>query len=262
MIWIFGPDTDRSRAIERALGARGLTTQRTEDTTTATKAEACGDIVLCVQARKIIPNPPPRRVFVLHDSLLPKYRGCAPLAWQILNGEKEFGVSLIEAVAAVDAGPVIERISVTLKDPTYDEAYDALTPIYTRLVSHHVQDLVAGTYFSQPQPVKGVSYGCRRRPSDSVIFPDTDTSDEAVNIWRASSRRFGFPCMLGACGPYDDLSLRYVVGADREGPTLFGEPSVHRRLTKDSAVFVFKDRRSVTLHFGESYRKQSTTVAI
>jgi methionyl-tRNA formyltransferase len=50
-----------------------------------------------------------RRNLVVHSSDLPRGRGFAPLAWQILNGQKEITTCLIEAAAEVDAGPIVER---------------------------------------------------------------------------------------------------------------------------------------------------------
>ncbi len=52
----------------------------------------------------------------LHASLLPKYRGAAPINWAIINGEKETGVSLMKMVRLMDAGPVLCQESVVIKE--------------------------------------------------------------------------------------------------------------------------------------------------
>jgi len=76
---------------------------------------------LCVVAAygKILPQEildVPEHGFInLHASLLPKYRGAAPIQWALLNGEKETGVSIFKLVAALDAGPVLARQPVAIE---------------------------------------------------------------------------------------------------------------------------------------------------
>jgi methionyl-tRNA formyltransferase len=60
----------------------------------------------------------------LHASLLPKYRGAAPIQWALLNGEKETGVSVFKLVAALDAGPVLARQAVKIEE---DDNAETLT---------------------------------------------------------------------------------------------------------------------------------------
>ena len=77
---------------------------------------------LCVVAAygKILPQEIldiPKHGFInLHASLLPKYRGAAPIQWALLNGEKETGISIFKLVAELDAGPVLARATVKIED--------------------------------------------------------------------------------------------------------------------------------------------------
>lgn len=70
-----------------------------------------GDIGIVVSFGKIIPesllNFYPKGIINLHPSLLPKYRGPNPIRWQILNGERESGVTIIKLTKEVDAGPIL-----------------------------------------------------------------------------------------------------------------------------------------------------------
>lgn len=58
----------------------------------------------------------PRGGFNLHGSLLPKYRGRAPINWALVNGEKETGVTLHQMVAKADAGPIVGQHKVSISD--------------------------------------------------------------------------------------------------------------------------------------------------
>ena len=70
-----------------------------------------GEIGVVVSFGKIIPNSIieifPKGIINLHPSLLPKYRGPNPIRWQILNGEKESGVTIMKLTNEVDAGPIL-----------------------------------------------------------------------------------------------------------------------------------------------------------
>lgn len=81
-----------------------------------------GDIGVVVSFGKIISesiiNLFPKKIINLHPSLLPKYRGPNPIRWQILNGEKESGVTIIKLTNDVDAGPILlqKKINIDEKD--------------------------------------------------------------------------------------------------------------------------------------------------
>lgn len=70
------------------------------------------EAVFVVNWRQFIPKEnfsiPPRGIFVIHDSLLPKYRGFAPLNWAIINGEKNTGATLFRIAEGIDSGDIID----------------------------------------------------------------------------------------------------------------------------------------------------------
>ena len=249
MICLFGPPTDRRDHIARALGGDVLLTDKVNEI-----VHDANDITICVQARDIIPNPRPRHVFVLHDSLLPAFRGCATLAWQILEGREEFGVTLIEAADCVDAGPIIASAKISAdKTPAnnYDRIYDRLTPLYVDLVVQNADSLVLGTYKATPQDKTAASYGSRRTPADSVIDPSRMDQRTAVRTIRASSARFGFPALLAKLPQCGAFGGREIVGYkdDTATPLLHGHPATHRRTSDDGAVFIFADGVCRELYF-------------
>lgn len=82
---------------------------------------------------------------VFHDSLLPRYRGFAPLVNSLINGENEVGVTALWAAETYDSGPVIDQASVAVSYPLrIQEAIDKVIPLYEALALRVVSALIAG----------------------------------------------------------------------------------------------------------------------
>ena len=81
----------------------------------------------------------------LHASLLPKYRGAAPVQWAILNGEKETGVCLMKMDAGMDTGPVYAREVVAI-DPkeTPITLFDKLSKVSAQILMKHLFEIASG----------------------------------------------------------------------------------------------------------------------
>jgi len=95
---------------------------------------------------------PPRGAINVHASLLPKYRGAAPVNYAILKGERETGVSIIEIVRKLDAGPILAAESTPIRpDETAGELEDRLAEIGARLACRVLDEIEAGTVTRTPQ---------------------------------------------------------------------------------------------------------------
>ncbi|MEQ8909965.1 MAG: formyltransferase family protein [Vicingaceae bacterium] len=85
--------------------------------------------------RWLIQESPPSKLIVLHDSLLPKYRGFSPLVNQLINGEREVGVSAIFAVEEYDKGPILEQQSKKINYPIkINTAIQLVSDLYAKVV--------------------------------------------------------------------------------------------------------------------------------
>lgn len=85
----------------------------------------------------------PAGVINIHASLLPKYRGGAPIQYAILNGEKETGISLMKSVLKMDAGPVYVQKSVTIaENENLSTLTEKLIVIAKDLVSSYLVDII------------------------------------------------------------------------------------------------------------------------
>ena len=88
----------------------------------------------------------------VHSSLLPKYRGAAPINWAILNGEKETGVTIMHMAPALDAGDIIaQRATPIDPDETAEALYDRLARLGADLLAETLPRLADGTAPRTPQ---------------------------------------------------------------------------------------------------------------
>lgn len=108
--------------------------------------------------------------FNLHASLLPQYRGAAPINWAIINGEKETGVTTFFLKQDIDTGDIIDQVSVPIgPDETFGEMHDRLMHIGADLTVKTIDSLLDGTLVSHPQP-HGAALDLKPAPK---LFRDT-----------------------------------------------------------------------------------------
>ena len=112
----------------------------------------------------------PLGAFNLHPSLLPAYRGRAPVNWVLVNGERETGVTLHHMVARADAGDIVGHRAVAIDDS--DNAltlYRKLVPLGVELIDELHPKIVAGTAPRRKMDIAKGSYFGRRKPEDGRI---------------------------------------------------------------------------------------------
>jgi methionyl-tRNA formyltransferase len=120
-----------------------------------------------------------RGAFNMHGSLLPKYRGRAPLNWAVLKGETETGATLHEMVEKPDAGRIVGQQAVPIgPDETAVEVFAKLTRAAESLLRKTIQSLVKGEISWKPNDLSKGSYYGRRTPEDGRI----DWSRSAAEI--------------------------------------------------------------------------------
>lgn len=102
---------------------------------------------------EVVWNMPPMGTFNLHASLLPKYRGAAPINWAIINGEKETGVTTFFLKHDIDTGHIIfQEKEIIREDDDAGSLYQRLMDKGAALVLKTVEAIQAGKYSSTPQP--------------------------------------------------------------------------------------------------------------
>jgi len=106
----------------------------------------------------------------MHGSLLPRYRGRAPVNWAILRGERETGATLHYMLARADAGDIVDSQAVPiLLDDDAREVFAKVTVAAEMVLARSLPALIAGTAPRRPQPLLPGEYFGRRRPEDGRI---------------------------------------------------------------------------------------------
>ncbi|HTY54407.1 MAG TPA: formyltransferase [Candidatus Binataceae bacterium] len=106
----------------------------------------------------------------LHPSMLPKYRGRAPVNWVLVNGERETGVTLHHMVARADAGDIVAQRAVAIDDSdTALTLYRKLVPLGAALVREFHPLIVAGRAPRSRQDLSQGNYFGRRQPEDGRV---------------------------------------------------------------------------------------------
>lgn len=126
----------------------------------------------------------------LHASLLPRWRGAAPIQRAVMAGDAEAGVAAMRMEAGLDTGPVgmEERIRLT-PDMTAGDLHDRLAPVGADLMGRAVGALARGTLQFRPQPVEGVTYAAKIDKAEARI----DWSRGSVEVLRRVMGLSPFP---------------------------------------------------------------------
>jgi methionyl-tRNA formyltransferase len=137
-------------------------------------AEMKPDLILSVYYRHMIPERilslAPLGAFNMHGSLLPKYRGRAPINWAILQGEPRIGMTLHRMVRAPDAGAIVDQEGVDIGPrDTAEQAFRKVLPCARRVLERQIDALLAGTAKETPQDSKQATYFGGRKPEDGRI---------------------------------------------------------------------------------------------
>ncbi|WNN45549.1 MULTISPECIES: bifunctional UDP-4-amino-4-deoxy-L-arabinose formyltransferase/UDP-glucuronic acid oxidase ArnA [Winslowiella] len=120
----------------------------------------CDEIINCAK----------QGAFNLHGSLLPDYRGRAPLNWALVNGETETGVTLHRMVARADAGAIVaqQRVAISAEDNART-LHGKLNQTAADLLSDILPRILTGDFTEQPQDNSKARYFGRRTPEDGRV---------------------------------------------------------------------------------------------
>ncbi len=95
----------------------------------------------------------------IHGSLLPRYRGAAPIQWALMEGEVETGITIMRMDEGMDTGPMLLKGSIEIgPEETFGHLYRRMADLGGRLIVEAIERLHAGMLKEIPQPEKGASY--------------------------------------------------------------------------------------------------------
>ncbi|WLP85958.1 methionyl-tRNA formyltransferase [Mycoplasma seminis] len=153
------------------------------------------DILLTCAFGQIIPQKvldlPKKAALNIHGSLLPKYRGAAPIQYAIWNGDNITGISLMYMVKAMDAGDVITTVSTPILDSdTSDSMFEKISLLAKENITEWLNNFAAGKYTPTPQDETLVTMSPKLNKEDALLKPE-ESLNEAFNKIRAFSSNPG-----------------------------------------------------------------------
>ncbi len=117
----------------------------------------------------------------VHTSILPRWRGAAPIQWAIAEGDAETGVTLMLMDAGLDTGAILATERTLIEDGDNGQTlHDRLARAGAALVVRWLPEWLAGRLAAQPQPAEGVSYARKLSREDARL----DWNQPAVQLWR------------------------------------------------------------------------------
>lgn len=132
------------------------------------------DVIVVVAYGRILPRSilelAPHGCLNVHYSLLPKYRGAAPVAWAVINGEEKSGITTMHLVEKMDAGPIfLQRAIALAPDETTASLQMKLAPIGADLLLETLAGFEAGTIAPKEQNEAEATYAPMLKKEDGLI---------------------------------------------------------------------------------------------
>lgn len=121
----------------------------------------------------------------VHASLLPRWRGAAPIQAAILAGYEETGISLMQMTAGLDCGPVFVSRSITIGDKeNAGELHDRLAPLGGEMLCEYLDDIIGGKMSAKPQDESAATYAGKIKRKDAEMSW-IDTAESLMRQVRA-----------------------------------------------------------------------------
>ncbi|MEM6746983.1 MAG: methionyl-tRNA formyltransferase [Pseudomonadota bacterium] len=207
----------------------------------AALAELAPEVAIVVAYGQILPQAvldvPTYGCLNLHGSLLPRWRGAAPIQRAIMAGDKATGVQVMQMEAGLDTGPVLLSETVPIADDeTYQSLHDKLAPIGASLLPRALAALSRGGLEPTPQPDDGVTYAKKITADEAKI----DWSRPAQEIdWQIR----GLSPFPGAFTMLEDQRLKLLLS--RVGARVDAAPGTIAALGDEAVSIAAGDGKAV-----------------
>jgi methionyl-tRNA formyltransferase len=175
---------------------------------------------------KEVLSVPTQGAINVHGSLLPKYRGAAPIAHAILNGETETGITIIRMSAGLDAGDMLAKASIPIGDETAGELEAKMAPIGAKLAIETIQRMKTGPITGEKQDPKLVTKAPKLTKEMGLI----DWSKPAEQVCRQVRAKQPWPTAYSFLHRRGKVPTRVMIAktswslaSDREAASAAGE---------------------------------------
>jgi len=138
---------------------------------------------------EVVWNMPPMGTINVHGSLLPQYRGAAPINWAVINGDTETGVTTFKLLHAIDTGNILLQAKMPIgEDETVGEIHDKMMVLGANTLVETVLGLLDGSINEKPQPIEDKTL--KHAPkifTETCCIQFTDTANNIYNLIRGLS---------------------------------------------------------------------------
>ena len=198
------------------------------------------DMVVLAAFGQILPNEiidgPKMGCLNIHPSLLPIYRGAAPINWAIIRGERKTGVTIMQMAEELDAGDMIMQQETTIgADETFDQLHDRLARLGAELLVKAIEMTVRGTAARLAQDGTKATYAPMLKKEDGLIRWERDV-DSIVNLIRG---------LASSPGAYTFLEGKKL--------KVFGAKGEKRATGEPPGTVARREEASLTVSAGNGY---------
>ncbi len=160
------------------------------------------DVIITMAYGQILPDDlltlPKQGSINLHGSLLPKYRGAAPIQRAIENGEKETGITLMEMTHEMDAGRMYEKETVKIEETdTYTSLAKKLSEAAASVLEKSLFDYVNGKIIGEAQNTEDVTFAAKILPDEEKLSLELNKNDLIHKIHSLSEEPGGYFLLNG-----------------------------------------------------------------
>ncbi|MBX5435913.1 MAG: methionyl-tRNA formyltransferase [Alicyclobacillaceae bacterium] len=222
------------KATAERLGLPVLQPERIREPATLEKlASLAPDVVITAAYGQILPQRlldiPARGCLNVHASLLPRWRGAAPIHRALMAGDAVTGVTIMQTVLALDAGPVVGQMQVPV-DPldTYGTLHDKLAQAGARALLDVLPAYLSGERVPVPQPEEGVTYAERLTRADEWI-------DWNRPAWSVHNQIRALSPRPGACTAWEGQTVKVLKSLPPAGGTT-GAPGAQEAPVSDGTA--------------------------
>ena len=218
------------------------------------------DVMIVVAYGLILPasvlSVPAMGCINIHASLLPRWRGAAPIHRALLAGDSQTGVTIMQMDAGLDTGPMLlEKTTAIARTDTTGSLHDRLAQMGAEAVIEALDGLIAGSLSPRPQPAEGATYAAKIRKEEALIdwsrpalelehqvrafnpWPVAQTSlhRQQLRIWEATATEDRSDATPGTVTQADSNGIRVATG---EGMLVLSRVQLAGRKAVSAAEFL------------------------
>lgn len=204
---VLTPPPVKEYALEKGLPVYQPNTLRGEEFA-ALLEELAPDLIIVAAYGKILPenviNYPSLGCINVHGSLLPRYRGAAPIQRAIIDGERETGITIMYMDVGLDTGDMLSKVTIPIEyTDNFETMHDKLADAGAKLLLETVKMLEAGTAVREKQDDLKSTYAAKIENADCVLDFDSD----AVTVFNRIRGLSPFPLTVVS---HNDRALKIV----------------------------------------------------